>query len=115
MIETELDNLIINKNRSILRRKIIYESIISLTTAYTEIDKIFIDEMKYAESRKAWGCFIYFIPLSHYFLSSRLNSKDTLLGKIVTSMSDSFNISSIEKYEDREKGFLYKDNLDIVV
>ena len=111
MIEDEIEKLIIHKKQSIDRIKLIYETIITLSTAYIEIDKVFMDEMENAEIRKQWWCFLHILPCITCFMPKLRKSKNSLLGKIITSMTDSFNIHSIEQKEKIDS----LNDLDIIV
>ena len=71
MIENEIDKLFKYKRLSIVKSQLIYETIITLSTAYIEIDKVFLDEMDNAEIRKKW-CLCLSL-LSHVLLVVFLN------------------------------------------
>ena len=111
MIEDEIEKLIMHKKQSIERIKLIYETIITLTTAYIEIDRVFIDEMENAEIRKRWWLLLHVFPCITRCMPKLRKAKNSLLGKIITSMTDSFNIHSIEQKEKTDA----LNELDIVV
>ena len=109
MIEFEIEKLIKYKTHTSERRKLIYETIITLSTAYIEIDKVFLDEMDNAEIRKKWCLCLSFFPCITCCIPKLKKTKNSLLGKIVTFMTNSFNIHAIEKTENID------NELDIIV
>ena len=111
MIEDEIDKLIIYKKQSIERLKLIYETIITLTTAYIEVDRVFMDEMENAERRKNWWWCLQIFPCIICFMPKLKKTKNSLLGKIITSMTNSFNIHAIEQKEHLDA----VNDLDIIV
>lgn len=111
MIEDEIDKLIIYKKQSIERLKLIYETIITLTTAYIEVDRVFMDEMENAERRKNWWWCLQIFPCIICFMPKLKKTKNSLLGKIITSMTNSFNIHAIEQKEHMDA----VNDLDIIV
>ena len=99
MIEFEIEKLIKYKTHTSERRKLIYETIISLTTAYIEVDKVFIDEMRTAESRKKWWCCLQVFPFITFCMPKLRKHNSSLLGQIISSMTDSLNIHAIGENE----------------
>ena len=111
MIEDEIEKLITHKKQSIDRIKLIYETIITLSTAYIEIDKVFMDEIENAEIRSRWWWSLHFFPYLVCCIPKLRKPKNSLLGKIMASMTDSFNIHSIEQKEKNDA----LDELDLIV
>ena len=109
MIENEIDKLFKYKRLSIVKSQLIYETIITLSTAYIEIDKVFLDEMDNAEIRKKWCLCLSVLPCITCCIPKLKKTKNSLLGKIVTFMTNSFNIHAIEKTETID------NELDIIV
>ena len=99
MIELEIEKLIKYKTHTSERRKLIYETIITLTTAYIEVDKVFIDEMRTAEHRKKWWCCLHMFPFITCCMPKLRKHNSTLLGQIISSMTDSLNIHAIGENE----------------
>jgi hypothetical protein len=99
MIEIEIEKLIKYKTHTSERRKLIYETIITLTTAYIEVDKVFIDEMKTAEIRKNWWCCLHIVPFITFCMPKLRKHNNSLLGQIISSMTDSLNIHAIGENE----------------
>ena len=99
MIELEIEKLIKYKTHTSERRKLIYETIITLTTAYIEVDKVFIDEMRTAEHRKKWWCCLHVFPFITCCMPKLRKHNSTLLGQIISSMTDSLNIHAIGENE----------------
>ena len=109
MIEEEIDRLFEYKKRSIKKTQLIYETLITLSTAYIEVDKVFADEMTNAETRKKWFLCLTFFPCISSFVPKLKKAKNSLLGKIVLSMTNSKNIQEIEKadeYDERLDGLI---------
>ena len=109
MIEDEIDRLFEYKKRSIKKTQLIYETLITLSTAYIEVDKVFADEMTNAETRKKWFLCLTFFPCISSFVPKLKKAKNSLLGKIVLSMTNSKNIQEIEKadeYDERLDGLI---------
>jgi hypothetical protein len=109
MIENEIDKLFKYKRLSVVKIQLIYETIITLSTAYIEIDKVFLDEMDNAEIKKNWCICLYLFPCITCCIPKLKKTKNSLLGKIVTFMTNSFNIHELEKKE------IIDDELDIIV
>jgi len=109
MIEEEIDRLFEYKKRSIKKTQLIYETLITLSTAYIEVDRVFADEMTNAETRKKWFLCLTFFPCISSFVPKLKKAKNSLLGKIVLSMTNSKNIQEIEKadeYDERLDGLI---------
>ena len=109
MIEDEIDRLFEYKKRSIKKTQLIYETLITLSTAYIEVDRVFADEMTNAETRKKWFLCLTFFPCISSFVPKLKKAKNSLLGKIVLSMTNSKNIQEIEKadeYDERLDGLI---------
>jgi hypothetical protein len=111
MIEDEIEKLIKHKKQAIDRIKLIYETIITLSTAYIEIDKQFMDEIENAEIRNRWWWCLHIVPCFVCFMTKLRKPKNSLLGKIMASMTNSFNIHSIEQKERND----VLDELDLIV
>ena len=109
MIETEIDKLFKYKRLSIVKSQLISETIITLSTAYIEIDKLFLNEMYNAEIRKNWCICLFLFPYITCCIPKLKKPKNSLLDKIVTFMTDSFNIHTIEETETID------NELDIIV
>ena len=117
MISDELDQLIYYKRENNRKKKKIYDTLISLSSAYAEIDKMFSHEIEKAEHKRRYWitdnlCFYcpgiksLFDFLLCFCLSRRDISKKRdfgLIHKIMwtkdekISMSDLFEIDIIEK------------------
>jgi hypothetical protein len=108
MIEDEIDKLFDYKQKSVKKTQLIYETLITLSTAYIEVDKVFADEMFNAELRKKWCLCLTCLPFMYFCIPKLRKTKNSLLGKIVQSMTNSKNIQEIEKNDDIHK-------LDIIV
>jgi hypothetical protein len=109
MIEAEIDRLFEYKKRSIKKIQLIYETLITLSTAYIEVDRVFADEMTNAETRKKWCLCLTFFPCISSFVPKLKKAKNSLLGKIILSMTNSKNIQEIEmadEYDERLDGLI---------
>ena len=97
------------KNALLKKLNLIYETLITLSTAYIEVDRVFADEMANAEIRKRWFLCLTFFPCISSFVPKLKKAKNSLLGKIVLSMTNSKNIQEIEKadeYDERLDGLI---------
>jgi len=103
MIEEEIDRLFEYKKRSIKKTQLIYETLITLSTAYIEVDRVFADEMTNAETRKKWCLCLTFFPCISSFVPKLKKAKNSLLGKILLSMTNSKNIQEIEKADEYDE------------
>ena len=109
MIEREIEHLFEHKKRSIKKTHLIYETLITLSTAYIEVDKVFADEMANAEFKQKWFCCLTMFPCSIPFIPRFQKSKMSLLKKIINSMTNPKNIQDIEKsdeYDDKFGGLI---------
>lgn len=102
-IISELNKLFAFKQRNHNKRKKIYEMIISLKSAYMEIDKLFASEIKNDKIKKDYCIGFCFFPYSCCIKECKpplIKIKNNLLYRILNNKSDIFDSKDINIYED---------------